>query len=104
MIPRKLQVLETFHSISKSQNSICDESQSFVFVSFFESWIFELFAVKSPIFKQGLGILVCLGLTVHHYINQDTPVRITVYKCLRCLDLLANMCSSQQMMEKLKPT
>ena len=55
MVPRKLQVLETFHSISKSQNSVCNESQSLVFVSFLESWIFELFEVKSQIFKQGLG-------------------------------------------------
>ena len=61
MVPRKLQVSETFHSISKSWNGICDESQSLVFVSFLESRIFELFAVKSPIFKQGLRISASLG-------------------------------------------
>ena len=47
MVPRKLQVSETFHSILKSWNAVCDESQSLVFVIFLESRIFELFAVKS---------------------------------------------------------
>ena len=56
MVLRKLQVSETFHSISKSRNCICDESRSLVFVSFLESWIFELFGVKSRIFKQDLCI------------------------------------------------
>ena len=41
MVPRKLQVSETFHSISKSRNGICDESKSLVFVSFLESQSFE---------------------------------------------------------------
>ena len=50
MVPRK------FRSILKSRNSICNESRSFVFVSFLESQIVELFAMKSRIFKQGLGI------------------------------------------------
>ena len=60
-LPGKLQVLETFHSISKSRNGICDESQSLVFVSFLESWINDLFAVKSQIFKQGLCVSASLG-------------------------------------------
>ena len=66
MVPRKLQVSQTFHSISKSWNSICDDSRSLVFVSFCESQIYELFAVKSQIFKQGLGILASLGFAFHH--------------------------------------
>ena len=33
-------------------------------MTFLESRIFELFAVKSQIFKQGLGVLV--GLTFYH--------------------------------------
>ena len=52
MVPRKLQVSETFHSISKSHNGICDESRSLVFVNFLESRIFKLFAVKFRIFKH----------------------------------------------------
>ena len=51
MVPRKLQVSETFHSISKSR-----------FVSFNESRIFELYAVKSQIFKQGPGISASLKI------------------------------------------
>ena len=66
MVPRKLQVSETFHSISKSLNGICDESQILDFVSFLESWIFEPFAVKSQMFKQGLGISASLRLNIHH--------------------------------------
>ena len=31
MVPRKLQVSESFHSISKSRSGICDESPSLVF-------------------------------------------------------------------------
>ena len=46
MVPTKLHVSETFHLILKSRNGICDESRSLVFVSFLESLIFELFAVK----------------------------------------------------------
>ena len=46
MIPRKLQVSETFHSISKSRNGVCDEFRSLVFVSFLESWSFEFFVVS----------------------------------------------------------
>ena len=62
MVHRKLQVLETFHSISKSRNGICDESRGLSFVSFLESQIFhELFAVKSRICKQGIGVSVSLG-------------------------------------------
>ena len=64
-VPRKLQVSETFHSISKSRNGICDESRSLVFLSFLESRIFELFAVKSRISKQGLGVAASLGFTIH---------------------------------------
>ena len=63
-MPRKLQVLETFHAISKSRNRFCDESQSLVFVIFLESRSFELFAVKSGIFKQGLGISASLSQRV----------------------------------------
>ena len=55
MVPRKLQVLETFHSISKSLNGICDESRGLIFVSFLESRIFGLFAVKSQIFKGAMS-------------------------------------------------
>ena len=66
MVPRKLQVLETFHSISKSQSGICDESRSVVFVSFLESLSFSFFVVKCHIYKQGLSILVSLGFTSHH--------------------------------------
>ena len=47
LVPRKLQAFETLQSISKSRNGICDKSQSLVFMSFLESQIFELFAVKS---------------------------------------------------------
>ena len=47
MVPKKLQVSETFHSIPTSWNAICDESQSLVFVSFLEFQILELLAVKS---------------------------------------------------------
>ena len=61
MVPRKLQVSETFHSISKSRNGICDESRSLTFVSFLESRIFELLAVKSRICMQGLGVSASLG-------------------------------------------
>ena len=46
MVPRKLQVSENFHSISKSRNGICDESRSLIFVTFLESRTFELFAVS----------------------------------------------------------
>ena len=55
MVLRKLHISETFHSISKPRNSICDESRSLVFVSFLESRIIELFAVKSRIFKPQAG-------------------------------------------------
>ena len=40
------------------------ESQSLVFVSFLESWISELFAVKSPIFLSKVS--ASLGFTIHH--------------------------------------
>ena len=40
----------------------CDESQSLVFVSFLESWIFELFAVASN-FKQRL----CVSRIYHNF-------------------------------------
>ena len=47
MVTRKLQVLETFHSILKSRNGIiCDESQSLVFASFLESRFFLTFCSK----------------------------------------------------------
>ena len=46
MVPRKLQVLEILRSISKSWNSICDESQSLIFMSFLESQNFEFFCSK----------------------------------------------------------
>ena len=57
MVPRKLQVSE----LLKSWSSICDESRSLVFVGFLESRIFELFAVKFQIVKQGLCISAALG-------------------------------------------
>ena len=68
MVPRKLQVSETFHSISKSRNGIFDECRSFVFVSFLESWIFELFAVKSQIFKH------CLCVSASHGFYHSPPL------------------------------
>ena len=66
MVSRKLQVSETFHSISKSLNGICNESRSLLFDGFLESRNFELFAVKSLIFKQGLGVSASLGFIIHH--------------------------------------
>ena len=66
MVYRKLQVLENFHSTSKSLNRIGDESRSLIFVSFLEFQSFELIAVKSQIFKQGLGISLSLRFTIHH--------------------------------------
>ena len=66
MVSRKLQVSETFHSISKSRYGICDESRSLIFVSFLESRIFELFAVKCRSFEQGLGVSASpLKSTIH---------------------------------------
>ena len=50
-----MQVSETFHSILKSRKGICDESRSLVVLNFLEFRIFELFATKARIFKQGLG-------------------------------------------------
>ena len=44
MVPRKFS--ETFHSISKSRNGICDESRSLVFMIFLESRIFLTFCSK----------------------------------------------------------
>ena len=49
----------------QSRNGIGNESCSLVLVSFLDSQIFELFAVKSQIFKRVLGILVSLGFTIH---------------------------------------
>ena len=68
MVPTKLNASENFHFISKSRNGICDESRSLVFVSpsFREFRIFEVFAVKSRIFKQGFGVSASLRFTIHH--------------------------------------
>ena len=78
MVPRKLQVSETFHSISKSWNGICDESRSLVFVNFLESRIFELFVVKSRIFKQGLGVSASLKITIQRplYVKPSNKVYV----------------------------
>ena len=46
MVPRKLQVLKTFHSNSQSWNGICDEPRSLAFGSFLKSRMFELFALE----------------------------------------------------------
>ena len=55
MVPRKLQISETFHSISKILEWHFVMTLKVLFLSFLESQIFELFAVKSQILKQGLG-------------------------------------------------
>ena len=69
MVPRKLYDSKNVHSISKSRNmGICDESRSLVFVTFLESQILDLFAVKFRIFKEGVGVSASLAFTcsIHH--------------------------------------
>lgn len=64
MVSEKLQVSETFHSISKSQNGICDKSWSRIFVIFLKFRIFELFALKVLNFLARSQRR--LGFTIHH--------------------------------------
>ena len=60
MVPRKLQVSETFHSILKSGTPyVMSLKVSFLRVSS-SLGFFELCAVKSQFFKEGLRILASL--------------------------------------------
>ena len=55
------------------------ESQSLVFVSFLESRISELFAVKSPIFLSKVS--ASLGFTIHHPFIKSNG---SIHKFLPC--------------------